>query len=356
MSENEKRNISIAISPGSIGMLLVFIVGAALVFYLRDLVLIVLTAIVLSSAIEPAVQFFMRHKINRILSVLLVYLLFVFFVAGFGFVFIPPVLDDAAAFLTNLPTTLQSIQLSSGLVSSLPGGLGSDLSPAQLADDLRMTFASFTGGLFTTVSAFFGGIVSLALIIIFSFYFAVQETGIDDFLRLIVPVRHQEYALSLWKRSQEKIGKWMQGQILLAVLVGVLLYLGLTILGVPYALLLAVIAAIFELIPVFGQFLAAIPAIAVAFTAGGITAALLVGLWYIIVQFFESNLIYPLVVKKVVGVPPILVILAILIGGSLAGFLGVLLSVPIAAALLEFINDVQKNKERERMRLRESNG
>lgn len=353
---SEKRDISITIAPGSIITALLFIVGAGLLFYLRDLVLIVLTAIVLASAIEPAVLFFMRHRFSRILSVLLVYALFVSSVALVGFLFVPPVLDDAAGFLTNLPTTLQSLELASGLASDLPGGIGSGLSPAQLADAIRGTFASFTGGLFTTVSAFFGGIVSLGLIIIFSFYFAVQETGIDDFLRLVVPVRHQQYALSLWKRSQEKIGKWMQGQLLLALLVGVLLYLGLVILGVPYALLLAVIAALFELIPVFGQFLAAIPAIAIAFADGGATGALLVIGLYAIVQQFESNLIYPLVVKKVVGVPPILVILALLIGGSVAGFLGVLLSVPIAAALQEFINDVQKNKERELARLNTTHG
>jgi predicted PurR-regulated permease PerM len=182
---------------------------------------------------------------------------------------------------------------------------------------------------------------------VFSFYFAVQETGIDDFLRLVTPVEHEQYVVSLWRRSQDKIGKWMQGQLLLGLIVGVLLYLGLVILGVPYALLLAVLAAIFELIPVFGQILAALPAIAVAFGDGGVTAALLVLGLYLIVQQFESNLIYPLVVKKIVGVPPLLVILALLIGAKLAGFLGILLSVPIAAALQEFINDIQKKKDRE---------
>jgi predicted PurR-regulated permease PerM len=166
-------------------------------------------------------------------------------------------------------------------------------------------------------------------------------------LRLVTPVEHEQYVVSLWRRSQDKIGKWMQGQLLLGLIVGVLLYLGLVILGVPYALLLAVLAAIFELIPVFGQILAALPAIAVAFGDGGVTAALLVLGLYLIVQQFESNLIYPLVVKKIVGVPPLLVILALLIGAKLAGFLGILLSVPIAAALQEFINDIQKKKDRE---------
>lgn len=348
----ENKHISINIAPGSIITALLFILGLGLLFYLRDLVLIVLTAIVFASAIEPGVHFFMKHKINRLLSVLLVYLLTVFFIGTIGFIFIPPVLDDAATFLTNLPTTLQTIEFSSGFSNGVPGAIVNDFSPMQFANAIRSSFASFTGGLFSTLSAFFGGIISLGLIIVFSFYFAVQETGIDDFLRLVVPVRHQDYALSLWKRSQEKIGKWMQGQLLLAVLVGVLLYLGLVILGVPYALLLAVLAALFELIPVFGQFLAAVPAIAVSFADGGATAALLVVGLYVIVQQFESNLIYPLVVKKVVGVPPILVILALLIGGALAGFLGILLSVPIAAALQEFINDVQKSKERELARLR----
>ncbi len=194
--------------------------------------------------------------------------------------------------------------------------------------------------------------MSFVLIIVFSIYFAVQETGIDDFLRVVTPVRHEKYVLSLWKRSQDKIGKWMQGQLLLGLIVGILIYLGLTILSIPHALLLAVLAGLFELIPVFGQFLAALPAVALAFSDGGVTGALFVIGLYVVVQQFEAHLIYPLVVKKVVGVPPLLVILALLVGAKLAGFLGILLSVPIAAAIQEFVSDIQKTKDRELARLR----
>ncbi|MDP4020713.1 MAG: AI-2E family transporter, partial [Candidatus Adlerbacteria bacterium] len=108
----------------------------------------------------------------------------------------------------------------------------------------------------------------------------------------------------------------------------------------------AVLAAIFELIPVFGQFLAAIPAIAIALVHGGPTEALFVIGLYVIVQQFEANLIYPVVVKKVVGVPPLLVILALLVGYKLAGFLGVLLSVPIAGAIQELVADIDREKTR----------
>jgi len=332
---------------------MLFVGLVVLLFYLHDLVLIVITAIVLASSIEPAVRFFMRYKIGRIISVLLVYLLIFAFLSVIGVFFLPPILDDAATFLANAPRIFDSIQFTSFFSSnSFFGTQFANLGPQQIIQSLQGTFTSLSGSVFTTVNAFFGGIASFFLIIVFSFYFAVQETGVDDFLRIVTPVEHEEYVLSLWKRSQDKIGKWMQGQVLLGVLVGVMLYLLLTIFGIPYALLLAIIAAVFELIPVFGQFLAALPAIAVAYTSGGFGSAIVVTGIYVLVQLFESNLFYPLVVKKIVGVPPLLVILALLIGAKLAGFLGVLLSVPIAAALQEFVNDIQKRKERELARMK----
>lgn len=349
------KNITINISPSSIISVLLFVLLIGLLFYLRDIVLIVLTAIVIASSMEPGVAFFMRHKMHRITSVLLLYGIIVLGFIVMTFIFLPPVLEDAANFLSNLPNTLESINVNQGVTANLfPGEAVVAISPSQFAEQIRTTFSTFTGGLFSTLNSFFGGIVSFVLIIVFSIYFSVQETGIDDFLRVVTPVKHEKYVLSLWKRSQDKIGRWMQGQLLLGLIVGVLIYLGLTILSVPHALLLAVLAALFELIPVFGQILAAIPAIALGFSDGGVSVGLFVIGLYVIVQQFEAHLIYPLVVKKVVGVPPLLVILALLIGAKLAGFLGILLSVPIAAALQEFVSDVQKSKERELARLHEN--
>ena len=114
--------------------------------------------------------------------------------------------------------------------------------------------------------------------------------------------------------------------------------------GIKHALLLAVLAGVFELIPLFGPVLAAVPAVALAFLNGGITTALLIIGFYIIIQQFENQLIYPLVVKKVVGVSPIISIVALVAGIQLAGFMGLLLSVPVAAVLMEFFNDLQRDK------------
>ncbi|MEK7607825.1 MAG: AI-2E family transporter, partial [Patescibacteria group bacterium] len=154
----------------------------------------------------------------------------------------------------------------------------------------------------------------------------------------------EDYVLDLWKRTQTKIGLWMQGQLILAIVVGLLVYLGLMILGVRNALLFAVLAALLETIPLFGPIIAAIPAVAAAYVDNGASAGFIVVGLYLIIQQFENHLIYPLVVKKIVGVPPILVIISLLIGFKLAGFLGILLSVPLSSMLVEFLDDVQKRK------------
>lgn len=342
-----KNNFSVTITPQSIITAILFGLLLVLIYYLRDLVLVVLTAVVIASAMEPAINFLMRHKVPRLLGVIMMYLLVASVFFGVLFFFIPPVLDDASSFLTRLPDTLSDLNISDVTHGLLPwGSVTETLSSADLLRKLSQTLADSTGGVFTTLSAFFGGVTSFVLVVVFSIYFSVQETGVDDFLRVVSPAKHQAYMLNLWKRSQAKIGKWMQGQIVLALIVAVLLYLGLTILGVPYALLLSVLAAIFELIPVFGQIFAAVPAIAVGFGTGGVTEALLVTGLYVVVQQFEAHLIYPIVVKKVVGIPPLLVILALLIGIKLFGFLGVLLSVPIAGAIQELVSDIDKKKTR----------
>jgi predicted PurR-regulated permease PerM len=338
-------HISINITAGSIIKVILFGLLVFLLWYLRDIVLVVLSAIVIASAMEPAIRYFMRHGLNRLLSVILIYVLVASIFFGTLLFFIPPILDDAANFLQQLPATLSSINLSDTTHGLLPWSAPS-FSSADLLQNISSTITSTTGGVFDTVSAFFGGLTSFVLIVVFSIYFSVQETGVDDFLRIVTPAANQVYVLNLWKRSQTKIGKWIQGQLVLAALIGILLYLGLVILGVPHPLLLSLIAAVFELIPVFGQFLAAIPAVAVAFANGSVTEALLVAGLYLVIQQFEAHLIYPVVVKKVVGIPPLLVILSLLIGFKLIGFLGVLLSVPVAGAVQEIVSDIDKQKTR----------
>ncbi|MCR4325353.1 MAG: AI-2E family transporter [Patescibacteria group bacterium] len=345
----EDRHFNISITSGTVIKTIVVLVVAWLLFTLRDIVLDVLAAIVLASAIEPAVLALRKRKFPRVLAVLTVYvLLFGAFFILFYF-FLPSVLEDMAAFVASIPAYLEFLTRV-GAFDTYANILGVPAPSLVNAGDIMtgirglFEFSGVFGNAFTAAAQIFGGVFSFVLIIVFSFYFAVLETGVDDFLRIIAPKRHQEYVLGLWRRSQHKIGLWMQGQLVLAVIIGVLVYLGLTILGVKHALLLAVIAGLFELIPVFGPILAAVPAVIIAFVSGGATLGFLTVALYVIVQQFENHLIYPLVVTRVVGVPPLLVILALLVGAELAGFLGIILSVPIAATIQELARDIETGR------------
>ncbi len=345
------KDIRISITPGTIFTILLIVVGAYIFWILRDLALLVLTAIIIASAIEPLVALFIRAHLPRFIAAFLVYVLVFGSLFALLYFFFPPIVADMANFLAAVPQYLETLKVStsfSGLAdaTSLIGTGQETQTALQTLLALQSVFAASSGGVFQLLITFFGGIFSFSLVIILSFYFALQDTGVDDFLRLVLPARHEEYAVDLWKRSQKKIGLWMQGQVLLSVIVGILVYLGLLIIGIPYALLLAVFTAISEIIPIFGSLLAGTVAVVVAYSHGGLPLALIVVGLYIVVNQFESNLIYPLIVKKVVGVPPLLVIVALIAGYTLAGFLGVLLSVPVAAVLLEFLTDFDKRKRR----------
>ena len=341
------KQIQVSITAGTVITTIIIAAGALAIWHLHGLVLLVLTAIVIASAIEPGVAFFVRKRIPRILAVLVMYLMVFGTIFSVVYFFFPPMLEDAENFITVGSQYLGNLSLP-GTATNATFHLGSDSSQLNSILNGLLTFRSaFTdpsAGAFKIVSTFFGGIFSFILVVVLSFYFAVQDTGIEEFLKLITPAKHEEYVVSLWHRAQKKIGLWMQGQLLSSLIGGVIAYLGLLILGIPYALLLAVITAGAMLIPIFGSFISALPAVVIAFSTGDFTLALIVGGLYLIINQFEAHLIHPLVVNKVVGIPPLLVILALIVGGELAGFLGVVLAIPMAAALREFLSDMARGK------------
>ena len=347
------KEIRVSITPGTVIAALFIIAGAYVFWLLRDLAFLVLTAIVIASAIEPGVMFFIRSRFPRFVAALLVYVLVFGSIFSLFYFFFPPIVADATGFLSSAPRFLDALNIPASFPAGITNAanvIGSQhqtQSFIQTLLSLQSAFYASSGGILQILITFFGGIFSLMLVIVLSFYFALQETGVDDFLRLVAPAAYEEYVVDLWKRSQKKIGLWMQGQILLSVIVGILIYLGLLIIGIPYALLLSVFTAMAEIIPIFGSLAAGTVTVIVGYANGGIALAAIVAGLYIVVNQFESNLIYPLIVKKIVGVPPILVIVALIAGYTLAGFLGVLLSVPVAAVVLELLTDFDKRKRRE---------
>ncbi|MCX6716247.1 MAG: AI-2E family transporter [Candidatus Taylorbacteria bacterium] len=329
-----------------------FLVGILffVIYYISNVVLAVVAAVILASSVEPAVLKLQKYRVHRVLAVIFVYLFIAICLMALIIFFVPIVANELIAFLQNVPQTfsvenfwapVQSLGINVGQTSIAPG----TISMNDFIGGLQSLITGSSTGAFQTATFIFGGLLGFILIVVLAFYFSVQEDGVADFLRIVTPIRHHNYIIDLWKRSQRKIGYWLQGQLILGVVVGVLVYLTLLIVGIKHALLLALLAAVFEIIPVFGPIISSVPAILLAFADAGIgTGVLLIGL-YIIIYQFESQLFYPLVVRKIVGISPIVVILALIVGAKLAGILGALIAVPLSAVLMEYINDVDKRKK-----------
>lgn len=349
MQDNHNSRTTIHISPKTILMIILFGLLIFLFIRLWDLVLVLLTSVVIASFVDYVATKFTAIKFPRVLSVVLIYILSFGVLTGVFYVFIPMLLGELSGlselvskygasipFFKNLDQ--ESISSAKTIISHLNVS-----SISGLVSSSKDLISNLSSGLISTFSTAFGGILNVILIVVFSFYLSVQEKGIQTFLKIVTPEKDEDYIIGLWQRTEKKIALWVQGQFILGLIIGILVFLGTTIIGVKYSLSLAILAAFFELIP-FGLILAVVPGIYFAYTTGGITLALITTGFYVIVGQFENYLIAPLVVKRVTGVPPIIVLLSLIIGFELAGFLGVILAVPCAVLLLEILNDVEEKK------------
>jgi len=172
---------------------------------------------------------------------------------------------------------------------------------------------------------------------------SVKEDGLKGFIVSLTPKDHRGYVISLVERIQKKVGRWMFGQIILMVVIFVLDFAALSLLGVPYALILALLAGILEIVPYLGPIISATLA-----TLVGLMISPLIGIEILItltiIQQLESHVIVPQIMKKAVGLNPVVVILALLIGAKLGGTIGAILAVPIATALGVFVSDVAEGR------------
>lgn len=341
----EIRNIKLNIPVGTIIKVFIVLAVALALYYLRDLVLVLLTSVVIASAVDPAARWFSRFKIPRVFSVLLVYLLAFGIVLGTLFFFLPPLFDDISDIVYKIPAQINELingNQSWSSAFSLLSGFSTKFSVQDIVNSSFFT-SSLPRNAVELTKMIFSGLLDFVLIVVISFYLAVQKNGVENFLRIIIPSRQEEYVINLWNRTEAKIGGWIQGQLVLAIIIGPLVFLGLTLFQVKYALTLAIIASVFEIIPIFGPVLSAVPAVIFGFGESTTLGIILIG-FYLIIHQFENHLLYPLVVKKIIGVNPLIVIISLLIGYELVGFLGIILAVPLATLLMEFVNDIDKRK------------
>ncbi|MDQ5957045.1 MAG: hypothetical protein QG614_16 [Patescibacteria group bacterium] len=336
--------VNFRISNGSIVRVLLWCGLAYSLFYFSDLLLTLLVGLVIASTMDPIAKSLSEYKIPRVVTISSLFILFFASLAVIVYFVVPTLVNDIVKVLNRLPQIVNDIDifgktigfqnLSNGLISA-----SSNVSQVQLLSILKESVLG-AGSVAKTTGAILGNVANIIITIVLAFYLAVQENGINKFLKLITPKSYEKYILDLWARSEAKIGSWAKGQILVGLIVGTIVYVTLTILGVPYAALFGFLSFIGELVPMVGLLLSGIPAIITSYFIFGLSFAIIVGIIFFIISQFESYILYPKIMDKVVGVPGIITLIAFIIGAKMAGFLGIVLAVPFAAIAMEIVNDI----------------
>jgi predicted PurR-regulated permease PerM len=345
MKDNNLNYYNIKISTGTLFKITAFVAVIAAIVFMRELFFVILTSVVIASFVGTAANKINdKFGINRTLSVVFIYVITISILASIFYFFAPVLFEEVTALIPTISDYLGEAGLSVDAVSSNQG-LTNIISnnSSGILEGTKDFLSGISGNFVKTITTLFGSIANVILIMVISFYLSIEKDGVTSLLEIVIPRRYEKYAVNLWQRSKRKIAYWVQGQMFLALIVGLLTFMGLSALNVKYALMLSIIAAVFELIP-FGIILAAIPAVGLSFLTGGLTTATLVVVLYVVIQQMEGYIFSPLIVKKVTGVSPLLVILSVLIGVKLAGFWGLILAIPVAVTFVEVAKDIQKRK------------
>jgi predicted PurR-regulated permease PerM len=304
-----------------------------MLYLVRDALLLIYIATLVATGLAPQVAKIERRPIAgrqlpRWLSILIIYLMFLGVLVGISVLIVPPLIEQARGLWNELPE--MSRQGQQWLIDR--GLLSRELTFREAVEQAPGTGSDAVNTVVGAVWSLFGGIFGLITIIILAFYFLLDaDRMVAAFLRLFRrPDRPR--AEDACVRVTTKLSAWLGGQLLLAAIIGGTAAIGLGVMGVPYFYVLALIAGLGEMIPIVGPILAAIPAVAVALTVSP-ALALGVAIFFLVQQQIENHVLVPKIMERQVGVSAVVVIIALLIGGSLLGIVGAILAVPTAAVL-----------------------
>jgi predicted PurR-regulated permease PerM len=312
----------------------VIVVWAAII--VRDALLIVYVSGVLAIGFSPIVRVIERQKIlpigsrrfPRWLAILVLYIAILGTISLALFLIFPPLVDQAQALWHKAPEMFEHGQ--QFLISK--GWLKEHLTIREAVERAPGTGGDAVGKVAGAVANFAGGIFGIVTILILTFYILVDSANLRASLLRLIPKERRARADLAMREVTVKVSAWLGGQLVLGMIIGVTSAIGLWALGVPFFYVLALISAIGEMIPVIGPILSAIPALAVAATVSP-QKVLLVLVFFVLQQQLENHILVPKIMSRQVGVSAVTVIVALLIGGSLAGIVGAILAVPTAAIL-----------------------
>lgn len=314
-----KKAVSkIEISHRTIIFTVLFLISIYVVFLIRDIITVVFIAILFVAALNPLITKLEKYRIPRGVSIVVVYFLIVGLVVGTVAAIVPPLITQSVSLfnqiqlpdivpqlIDNSDFKIQDLQLIANQLNSVP----------KVLNIFNSAFSAF--------------IISMTLLVL-SIYMIQERKNLHHHLKwLFGDGSAERRAEAFVNKIEHQLGGWVRGELALMLIVGLLTFIGLTLLNIPFALPLAITAGLLELIPNIGPTVAAIPAVIVAYIAVSPAMAIAVFALSILIQQLENNFIVPLVMRRAANINPIITIILLLVGYRLAGISGAILSLPL---------------------------
>lgn len=309
------------------GLFLIAVAFAA--YLLKDILLVLFVAYIVVAALNPIVEFLRRRGIPKTIAVLLTFLVTVIFFVLLIAPLVPFFVSQIFQLSKSFPLYLDRAASAIGLQLEVRE-VGQIFTPQQLGSNAFAVAGGVFGGFFTIVT-------TIAISFYLLLYYDAAKRNIANFF----PRVHQDRAVAIIDQINNKLGAWLQGQFILSLSIGTITWIILTALSMPFALPLAVLAGLFEIIPTVGPIIAAVPAIIVAFTISPNMALAIIGA-YIFIQLLENHLLVPRIMQRAVGLNPVIVIIGVIVGDRLLGIPGALLSVPFISLLVLISKNIDR--------------
>lgn len=311
--------------------------GLVLLWLLARPLTLLLIAIVIAQVLAPLVGRLERW-LPRSMAIVLVYLALVLIVGGVGALILPPLVSEGQSLVLNAPDLVTQSQ-------EWLRGIDPD-SASRVTDAVQSAIDRFADVLLSLPFTLFSSVIDVVLVFFMSLYWLIATPALSRFALSLFPPRHRRRANDVMDAMGQTMGGYVRATAINAAIIGVLTYIGLLVIGVQYTLVLAVLAVVGEFLPVVGPILAAIPAIAVALVDSP-QQAIVVTIFFIVLQQLESNLLVPIIMRQQADVPPLLSLFGLLAGSALGGLLGAIIAIPLAGALRILVIKVLAPAQRE---------
>lgn len=309
-------------------------VGFYVLYLVRDIIALFFVAVVVMAAIDPIVSWFGRSRVPRPVGVLLIYLVLVLVLGTAFSILVPAIVSQSKAFMDDLPKYLS--ELDSILI-------GININSHEVANRVGEGISGSSFDIFSKTIGVFSAAFSFLIVLSMAFYMSIIKNGMEIFLKSVTPKNYEEKVIRVALIIKEKIGRWMLGQLLLMFVIFSLDYIVLSIIDVPYALAIAIIGGILEIIPYAGPVVSTTIATLIGFFTSPVKGVLVL-ISYVLIQQAENHVIVPQIMKKAVGLNPLVIIFSVLVGVKIAGVAGAILAVPVATAISVVIENYPKSK------------